>query len=303
MDVNIDEWYAANIENWIGDVEDWTFPTRFVPVTPDLAEVLMEMFEKGGESLDDNHKMNLLSTLIDQIDQKIQELDASDGLFVKLSCRSPKDVTVDSEKMRQIYQETIGNIEIPSDNDVVIALYSSHIKALKVNCGREAIDMFVKSERIFSDLQLALQNRDSFSLNVIIRKWLPIELRHEFRGFVFNKNLNALSQYFDFCFFPQLVDEMEEIVANVTNTFNLLKDKIKLENYICDFGIVNGRVYIIELNPWLETTDSCLFSWFRDRNTLMNGPFECRFNTKLRGGIRGSVIEPWKKYFDKKKSS
>lgn len=28
--------------------------------------------------------------------------------------------------------------------------------------------------------------------------------RHEFRGFVYNKQLTALSQYFDFCFFPEL---------------------------------------------------------------------------------------------------
>jgi len=295
MEVSIDEWYAANIENWIGDVEEYTFPTRFVPVSIDIAEALMNCFENNNF----NAQSDVLQTLEDSINEEIRSLNPTDGVFVKLSCRSPKDVTVDSDKMKQLYHESIQNIDQPTDNDIVIALYESHIQALKVNNAREAIEMFIKSERIYSDLQLALSNRDTFVMNVIIRLWLPIELRHEFRGFVYDKKLNALSQYFDFCYFPQLVEEIEDVVSNVRNTFELLKDRIKLSNYICDFGVVNGRVYIIELNPWLETTDSCLFSWFKDKKILTEGPFEYRINTRVRGGIKGSVIEPWKKYFVK----
>jgi hypothetical protein len=65
---------------------------------------------------------------------------------------------------------------------------------------------------------------------------------------------------------------------------NKIKDKVKLENYIIDFAIVEGRgeedrkVVVIELNPWKHTTDSCLFSWFKDADQLHNGPLEFRFD-------------------------
>jgi len=298
--VNIEEWYATNIENWYLDIENDTFPTRFIPLTQKDAEVICTSYENGSVVPLDNESQTIVNHLCSKIDEEIANLNATEsGVFIKLSCRSPKDVTVDSDQMKELYHEQISKIDHPTHNDIVIALFSSHIRALKVHHSREALDLFIKSERIFSDIQLALGDKEKFSINVIVRKWIDIELRHEFRGFVFNKTLNCLSQYYDFCYFPQLVEEIEEIVPNVQEFFRELKDKVKLDHYICDFGVVGDRVYIIELNPWLDTTDSCLYSWIKDLEILKNGPFQFRINTKPRGGIKGFVIQPWKKYFNK----
>lgn len=67
---------------------------------------------------------------------------------------------------------------------------------------------------------------------------------------------------------------MEWILPAIQGTFRSIKDSIKLEKFICDFAISidkqgNKKALIIELNPWLETTDSCLFSWFRDSELVL----------------------------------
>jgi len=47
----------------------------------------------------------------------------------------------------------------------------------------------------------------------------------------------------------------------------------KFKDYIIDFAITgenNDKIWIIELNPFLQNSDGCLFSWNRDRDILEN---------------------------------
>jgi hypothetical protein len=48
----------------------------------------------------------------------------------------------------------------------------------------------------------------------------------EFRAFVNNKKLNAMSQYFCFAYSQQLVDEKDEIAKNILAFFDTIKDQI-----------------------------------------------------------------------------
>ena len=68
----------------------------------------------------------------------------------------------------------------------------------------------------------------------------------------------------------------------------------KLQSYIIDFALARAKVWVIELNPFYETTDGCLFSWQRERSILENGPFEFRVNTAPKLGALKLVSDDWK---------
>ena len=44
----------------------------------------------------------------------------------------------------------------------------------------------------------------------------------------------------------------------------------RFQDYVIDFAITehDNKVVVIELNPFLETTDGCLFSWTKERHLL-----------------------------------
>jgi len=297
--INIDEWYAANMENWYFDIEEYTFASKFLVLSVPEAKAMITHIEQGKDKTTDT-ELQILAHLESKIDALIDPWKTT-GAFAKLSCRSPKDVTATSESMQRRYAENIAKFEKPSDNDIVVALFDAHIKVLKIHTAKEAMDLFLKSYRILEDLQLGLQNEETFNIQVIVREWLDISISHEFRGFVYNKQLNGLSQYFDFCYFPQLKDEQAKIIDACKDTFDNVRDKIKLSNFILDFALVGDKAYVIELNPWLETTDSCLFKWFKDLKVLEYGPLEFRCNTRPVPGVKGQVLSVWKHYFDSKK--
>jgi len=242
--VKIEEWYAANIENWYEDIKDFTFKTTFITLTTDEANAICNHFE--------NNTSDSVTATLNSLQNKISQgliPFASTGAFVKLSCRSPKDVTATSTKMKKYYDTKIQSYPVPTDNDIMCTLCEAHIKVLKVGSAKEAMDLFLQSARIYEDLKLGLQNPSSFNVNVIIREWHDIDIRHEFRGFVCDKKLTCLSQYFDYCYFPSLKDEMGEILSEIKTSFEILKNSVKLTNFICDFAL--------EKKKWRENQSFC----------------------------------------------
>ena len=83
------------------------------------------------------------------------------GVFVKLSCRSPKDATATAPEMLQLFRENIqklreNNINV-DENQKLIQLYSSHIKTLHSRNSDEALKWFIRSGRIDQDIEFALK--------------------------------------------------------------------------------------------------------------------------------------------------
>jgi hypothetical protein len=124
-----------------------------------------------------------------------------------------------------------------------------------------------------------------------VRQWVAIDVSMEFRGFVNNGRLNALSQYNHLCYFPELRRHRDRIGASISRFFN---ESISpclsghFESYVIDFAMTGfdesrpgvERLWVIELNPFMETTDGCLFSWQHERHLLEGG---------AEGGSEGSA--------------
>jgi hypothetical protein len=62
--------------------------------------------------------------------------------------------------------------------------------------------MMCRSSRIREDLMKALEFPGSFPVSIIVRAWTPMSAHQEFRGFVYNRKLTALSQYCYYQYFP-----------------------------------------------------------------------------------------------------
>jgi replicative DNA helicase len=115
-----EDWFSTNFDQWYSELKDYTIKSEFISMTEtqikDFVNVMKEKTEFP-ESIQRKKKFNQFNQtkeLQKQIDEKIEIF--SDA-FVKLSCRSPKDVTVNCEKLVKLYKQEIEKINQPTDND------------------------------------------------------------------------------------------------------------------------------------------------------------------------------------------
>ena len=140
----------------------------------------------------------------------------------------------------------------------------------------------------------------------MVRKWYTIHPSMEFRGFVCNGALNALSQYNHLCYYPVVTKYQKEMAAAIVDFFNThIKARLtKFPQYVIDFALVGERVdnerfvferiFVIELNPFLFSTDGALYSWGRERALLEHGPFEMRALDKAITGVKTRISHDWR---------
>jgi hypothetical protein len=88
---------------------------------------------------------------------------------------------------------------VPIDS---VAFVNATRNCLNVRNGREAVELLSRSSRIREDLMKALEYSGSFPVSIILRAWHPMEAHQEFRGFVYNRQLTALTQYCYYQCFP-----------------------------------------------------------------------------------------------------
>jgi len=116
-----------------------------------------------------------------------------------------------------------------------------------------------------------------FESKIIVRKFYEFDPHLEFRAFVNNGQLTALSQYESGIFFPNLQLIKEVTCKTILSFFDIIKQDIDLESYVIDFMILrDGTTKVVELNPWNAHSSGCMFSWKHDRELILNGPFTFR---------------------------
>ena len=176
-------------------------------------------------------------------------------VFVKTSSRSAKDAPMVKAKFRDIYLKQIrklSKVEQRDENCQITCLLIAAFDAMAINSAEEVIDMFFRSERIYQDMLLAVKqfgddwNPVEFPEHFVIREFIHIDVDMEFRGFVFNNRMTAVSQYNYLIYSARLVAEKDNVLDLILCFFNdLVRDKIKnagiANNYIIDFAIVGKR--------------------------------------------------------------
>eukprot|EP01126_Amoeba_proteus_P000652 TRINITY_DN10181_c0_g2_i1.p1 TRINITY_DN10181_c0_g2~~TRINITY_DN10181_c0_g2_i1.p1 ORF type:complete len:339 (-),score=65.66 TRINITY_DN10181_c0_g2_i1:105-1121(-) len=309
---DLDRWYTA--------LEDLTYPSIFHPITIPEAQAMREVYrlKELGSPIPPS-----IQITIDTIEKGLQSAmdQFPDGSFVKLSSRSAKDSSISGEHTKQIYRDLISKYEQPSMNDKLVSIYRAHILALRLHHAREVLNMFLSSERIDSDLDLALEFKDQWSQHFVVRKFVDIPIEYEFRAFVVNDELRAMCQYYHWMFFPTLLENKEKLNSLILHKFHEIKHRIPIlsKTYVVDWAVDlgNSKVYIIELNPFgdyegmgtspamfaLNQSDGLMDRQGADRNIFFgDGTYEFRLEEKPvdEKEVWGLLCTEWKRLFNEK---
>jgi hypothetical protein len=163
-----------------------------------------------------------------------------------------------------------------------MAIDHASIELLAVHDGVHAVQLLLASERIQHDLVVPS------SLSLIVRQYLTDHrrCRSEFRAFVYQRHLTALTQYNEYVLDRYVVNNRDRILNSIETFFHdeHVLDKLPNENCVLDLILVENderthRVYICEVNPLAEFAGTGLFSWMNDREILLGRqPFEFRIN-------------------------
>ncbi|KAJ6571393.1 hypothetical protein B0H19DRAFT_1129894 [Mycena capillaripes] len=341
----------ANIENWGSALPDeFTPKTILVPLTLAQGELILRAYEtleraksapavsaataeyvacgKVSSALVPEEAV-LLEELGARIESAIDELSVAGeggernkkGCFMKLSSRSPKDAAARSGVFEAYYARAVREAQLraqPVDDERKLwLLCEAEGAALRFADAASVVRALVLSERVWQDMTLAMRHRDKWEQNVILRKWEPVPIDMEFRTFVSNGRITAISQYAYQLFSPRLNDsaQLNLAIAAIQHLFESLWPILSKQGFtrcVLDFGVIppaeadeNGswRSILIEINPFEETTDGALFSWTRERDVI-EGKAEleypvARITEAKRTGALAMVPKGWKEVIAK----
>jgi hypothetical protein len=275
------EWKNSQYQDahhWIQFLDDRiTFPTRILDISVEQGIALRALYHHrvNGRAALDVKLEAVLSQLEKKIDGAIKQFSAENaGVFVRLSTRSPKDAlyfpgTKNYEYMVALLSERIKKIDPEftkkeRSNQELIVFTETMTQALQVTSGRAAIDLLANSERILTDLNRALDFPNLWDMKLIVRLFQSIPYSMEFRGFVYDKKLTALSQYDPYICFEELNNPKTQrrIIRKIEAFFNeQVMARVPYEHYIIDFGIRNlkskhAEIVVVEINSFEPSSGS-----------------------------------------------
>jgi hypothetical protein len=105
---------------------------------------------------------------------------------------------------------------------------------------------------------------DGFQYYLALRKWYPgLRPESEFRCFVREKRLVAVSQRDASAYYPSLPGWSAEVQPKIEAFFEeVIEPQFASDNYTFDVYVrADGRVKLIDFNPWSGYTLPLLFTW------------------------------------------
>lgn len=182
------------------------------------------------------------------LDERIrQAINEYGAVFPKLNFSSPKDAAW--------VLPPSSPLKCTSPSDVYILLKSS-----------DFVSHDLSIDTIFEGCQYDPSNPPPYQLELVLRKWYPIDRSREFRCFVRDGCLIGISQrdtnFYDFMNEPQTQSKIVETLQR------FWKDKIKSkwhghQNYVFDVLMTRdlSRGHVLDFNPYAPRTDPLLFTY------------------------------------------
>lgn len=290
-----------DIEQWYPSLSSVTFDSKFLSLPHEVAQAFVNFYQRRYNNK--NHltpeDCRLIRAFEPILDEAIRSVSSPSGkVFVRLSNRSPKDGTRPGVDVKSLVNQELEMIPgTPDSNAKMIAICRASRELIAVRNAKQALELILSSERVFRDLILALDCRKleeedeksevSWSTQVCIRAWNDdVRDELEFRCFVYQGKLTAISQYNHYCFFD--FGELNEdiIRARLVAFWNRVKHMITAQDYIMDVAFLEPstvefkrddnndkkpKEILIELNPYKRTTGGCMYCWKLDDKLLKDG--------------------------------
>ncbi|CAH1758401.1 10552_t:CDS:2 [Entrophospora sp. SA101] len=234
----------------------------FLPEEEDYLErsELSDEEEDDNEEEADNIENQAIPSFPDLEQQIIGIIEEFGGaIFPKLNWSSPRDAT---------WISSTNTLKCNSASDIFLLLKSSDFIAYDLDhafdgCNHDNNEEGEESEDSDNDEILRRQRSNEFEFELVIRKWCNMEPSMEFRCFVKNEELVAISQR-DITYYPFLNEIKEELKIKIIDFFNTcIKNKFYNPYYVFDVYVTRNRerVWLIDFNPFGSMTDSILYSW------------------------------------------
>eukprot|EP01124_Arcella_intermedia_P011001 TRINITY_DN17503_c0_g1_i1.p1 TRINITY_DN17503_c0_g1~~TRINITY_DN17503_c0_g1_i1.p1 ORF type:complete len:440 (-),score=92.11 TRINITY_DN17503_c0_g1_i1:51-1370(-) len=261
---NLEQWYPLLTQS--SPDAPLTAPTAFLELT-DADLKIVSALSKNNLAANLGMDYRLTNAELEGQQELIEKIEAvmdpAKTYFCRLSTRSPKDgVSVSAEDKKLAITERL----------------KKKLSLLAVSNAEQVVNLITRSQRVFSDIQFYFQYRvpgsTSGKLYLILRDFLAdLPIDHEFRCFVHNRKLTAISQYQCYCVFPALADEahVRKCRESMIECFEKVKNVFAMDSYIIDLVVFpDYSCQVIELNPFgIDMAGgSGLFNWVKDYDLL-----------------------------------
>jgi hypothetical protein len=260
-----DYWDAVRptyIEQWPRELLALSFASAFLPLAPHEVDALIgycDVVSSGAENVLDEPTLRLIESRIAGA-----AVAYPFGAFVRLGSRSPKDA------------------------------YTGHLEGFRCQgpeAGERAVRMFAESERIHDDLWLARER--GYQPVVVVREFATIPSHEEWRVFVRGKRIVGVSQYDHLHPYPTDAADLGSVRAAIDHYWGTqLRAALPMRDVVADLWVhrrpvggshrrgcsqvVQWSTKLIEINPFLNFTDPCLFDWRELDQAPPVDPYEIR---------------------------
>lgn len=299
-----------DIDVWYPRLKQFTFPTYFLPLARREARAIVRYYRTRflNDSILTTTDREVLRTLECKLDVLVKEHFAENGCFMRLCGRSAKDAEpYDRERVKQEYKHQLellmhqeGHSQPIEDLPGEVRMRAiGKVNLLKAKSGKEVMSLLLSSERVHSDMLDWLWFGEPEQ--VVLRGWKKeISVDYEFRCYVFNGKLCAISQYDHYCCYPYLYPRKAEFEAKIKKLWANIHSHVGVDAYCMDFCYLPSRddFVLIELSPFLPCTGAHAFRWTnKNDNAILHGiqPFEFRLIESTTADFDIMVESGWEK--------
>ncbi|MFF2531201.1 ATP-grasp domain-containing protein [Brevibacillus sp. NPDC058079] len=239
---------TANFEKWYERLEKYTMPSVYFAVDEQTKRgIIAKTFERICEfdpyfgEMNSNPSLSTplnLDEILRNLEKRFDHILQGKTFFFRTNLFSPKDVRPDC----------------------------------LVSNGNEALDLLLASQRLYKGYQNLLKTED---LYIVFRE--AVSFSEEFRCYIEGGQIKAISQYDDSNsvhkglgasrLFQYAPDQYIDLYRFVDNAIK----EVGIKDAVIDVGNTANGFLIIELNPYTEATDLCLFAKENVYKTPFNG--------------------------------
>jgi len=208
-----------------------TAPTVFLQLSDEELKLMQSLASTslasalGIERRETNKELEMREKLEDRL---ADVMNPDRCYFCRISTRSPKDAVslTKEEKLLPVTERL-----------------QRRIRLLQVRKPQQVVDLLSRSQRVFSDINFYFSHRvkDSSSgkMSLILREWTEMPQDHEFRCYVLQKRVVAISQYQCYSVFPSLQDEIHvRRVRDAILEFHIrVAESIPMGDYVIDVAV------------------------------------------------------------------
>ena len=264
--MKVDEVLHCGFPSWYNTFKDVTIKSYMIPLPQKFIDYLHadgivlpeeSIAASGQESNEDN-------VVGEELDVDWNE----DGPISEMPSFPEFEITV-KNKIKSCGGRVFPKLNWSSPQD---ATWISFDKSLKCTCPSDIYLLLKSSEFITHDLTQPFckcedYNEDSEDIKVkyhlVLRQWQDLNPASEFRCYVRNNQLVAISQRHHSVYYDHIVDQRQDIITDIKTFFyHMISSKFPCTNYCFDvYRRDKGKLLLIDFNPFGSVTDSLMFTW------------------------------------------